>query len=192
MRVIIAGPSAVGKNTVAENISSKFDLKMVVASDIFKEMAQDQGFSAEGEEWWDEEEARDFIKDREEDHSLDQRLDRKLKSILDQGDVVLTSWTMPWLYDKEAVKILLKASQSTRARRMAKRDNISKEKALRVVKDRDEENRGLYKNIYGFDISQDHDLFDLVLNTDNLAKNSVLKLVNSFLNSREREDQRRN
>lgn len=187
MRVIIAGPSAVGKNTVAESIAAKFDLKMVVASEIFKDMAQDQGFSAKSEEWWDQEEAREFTQDREEDHSLDKRLDRKLKNILDQGGVVLTSWTMPWLYDKGAIRILLKASQSTRAMRMAKRDGIDEEKALKTVKTRDKENKKLYKDIYGFNISKDHEVFDLALNTDNLAKKSVLNLINDFISNQERE-----
>ncbi len=42
--VIISGPPAIGKTTVAKGLAAEFNLKYLSGGDILKEMAKDDGF----------------------------------------------------------------------------------------------------------------------------------------------------
>jgi CMP/dCMP kinase len=68
----------------------------------------------------------------------------------------------------------LNASAENRSKRMAKRDNISIAKSLRIIRNRDAENRRIYKKIYGPRFGDNLLVFDVVLNTDLFALDSLI------------------
>ena len=179
---MISGWPAVGKTTMAVELAKKFNLKLYSGGDILKMLAGAKGYSTSRDDWWDTEEAKRFMEERKSDPSFDNQVDKKLIQIIKNGNSVITSYTLPWLMKEDRIiKFWLKASQENRARRMANRDNISYNKAKKVIQIRDGENMKIYKNLYGFNFGEDLKVFDFCLNTDILSLNSLIEVSKSII-----------
>lgn len=174
--VIISGPPAIGKTTIAKGLAKEFGLKYLSGGDVLKEIAKEQGFVTDREDFWDTEDGMNFLNMRKGNLEFDKKVDEKLKKIFFEEDVVITSYTLPWLV-QDGTKIWLAGSKENSAKRMTKRDDISFEKALGVVRERYKENKMLYKELYGFDFGEDLTVFDEIINTDGLEVNQVLELA---------------
>jgi len=175
--IVISGWPAVGKTTIAGKLSEEFGLSMYNGGDILKMLAAGKGYSTDRQDWWDTEEAKRFMQKRKSDQSFDKKVDKKLAVILKKGGAVITSYTLPWLVnDNHVIKFWLRGSQETRARRMANRDEIQISNARKIIKLRDEENRKIYHNLYGFHFGDDLTVFDYVLNTDKLTLASLIEV----------------
>ena len=103
-------------------------------------------------------------------------LDKKLTDLFDQGGMVITSYTLPWLID-DGVKIWLEGSHASSTKRMQSRDNMSSENAYEITKARFDKNKALYKKLYGFSFGDDKKVFDVIINTDNLTANQVIDVT---------------
>ena len=176
--VIISGPPAIGKTTVAKGLAKEFGLKYLSGGDVLKEFAQEQGFKTTGDDWWDTTEGMKFLNQRAENSEFDKKVDEKLKELFLAGGIVITSYTLPWLVDG-GIKIWLAGNRENSAKRMQTRDNLSSDDALNVVKKRFNENKKLYKKLYNFDFADDTSVFDTIVNTDNLDAQQVLNVVKS-------------
>lgn len=172
--VIISGPPAIGKTTIAKGLAKEFGLKYLSGGDVLKEMATEQGFNTEKDDFWDTDAGMSFLSIRKGNPEFDKEVDEKLKKIFLTEDVIITSYTLPWLV-KEGVKIWLAGSQENSAKRMTVRDHISIEEALEIVKKRYDENKKLYKMLYGFNFGEDLSVFNKVINTDGLGPEHVLE-----------------
>ena len=95
--IVISGPPAVGKTTVAKGLAEEFQLQYLSGGDVLKEMAKEQGFDSEGDDWWDTDDGMKFLNQREQNSEFDKTLDKKLTKLFNQGDMVITSYTLPWL-----------------------------------------------------------------------------------------------
>lgn len=172
--VIISGPPAIGKTTIAKGLAKEFGLKYLSGGDVLKEMVKDQGYDTQRDDFWDTKSGMNFLNMRKGNPEFDKEVDTKLKKIFLSEDVIITSYTLPWLVN-DGVKIWLAGSQENSAKRMTMRDKISLGDALEIVKTRYEENKKLYKKLYGFDFGDDLSVFDKVINTDDLGPEQVLK-----------------
>lgn len=172
--IIISGPPAIGKTTVSKGLAKEFGLKSLSGGDVLKEMAKEQGFKTEGDDWWDTAEGMKFLSQRKDNDEFDKKVDEKLKEIFLKGNVVITSYTLPWLV-KGGIKIWLAGSRENSAKRMQARDNMSHKIAFEIVKKRYDENKILYKKLYGFDFGDDLSVFDIIIDTDGLDADTVLK-----------------
>jgi CMP/dCMP kinase len=182
LSIVISGWPAVGKTTMAVELAKKFNLKLYSGGDILKMLAGAKGYSTSRDDWWDTGEAKRFMEERKSDPSFDNQVDKKLIQIIKNGNSVITSYTLPWLMKEDRIiKFWLKASQENRARRMANRDNISYNKAKKVIQIRDGENMKIYKNLYGFNFGEDLKVFDFCLNTDILSLNSLIEVSKSII-----------
>ncbi len=171
--IIISGPPAIGKTTVAKGLAQEFGMKNLSGGDVLKEMAQEQGFQTKGDDWWDTQEGMKFLSQRKDNYEFDKKVDQKLKEIFQKGGAVITSYTLPWLVSG-GIKIWLGGSRQNSAKRMQTRDNMDLSNALDIVKKRYEENKALYKKLYGFDFGEDLSVFDIIINTDGLDAHTVL------------------
>jgi len=171
--IIISGPPAIGKTTVAKGLAKEFGMKNLSGGDVLKEMAQEQGFQTKGDDWWDTDEGMQFLSQRKDNYEFDKKVDQKLKEIFQKGGAVITSYTLPWLVSG-GIKIWLGGSRQNSAKRMQTRDNMELSSALDIVKKRFEENKALYKKLYGFDFGEDLTVFDIIINTDGLDAKAVL------------------
>ena len=176
--VIISGPPAVGKTTVALGLAKEFDLKYLSGGDVLKELAKEQGFDSEGDDWWDTPDGMKFLAQRADNDEFDKKVDEKLKELFYKGGMVITSYTLPWLVDN-GIKIWLDGTHENSAKRMKTRDNMSKEEAMEITKKRYDENKVLYKKLYNFDFGEDQSVFDITINTDNLDADQVIEIAKS-------------
>ena len=177
--IVISGWPAVGKTTIACKLAEEFGSVMYNGGDILKMLAEDKGYSVNGDDWWDTTEAKKFMEERKSDPSFDKKVDKKLMEIVKKGGAVITSYTLPWLVLEESVIILkfwLRGSPENRAKRMANRDDISFAEAKNIIKLRDEENKRIYYRLYGFRFGEDLAVFDYVLNTDRLSLDSLVEI----------------
>ena len=173
--IVISGWPAVGKTTMASEIAREFKFKLYNGGDILKMLARDKGYSVSGNDWWDTEEAKKFMAQRKTDPCFDKQVDKKLVEIVKTEKAVITSYTLPWLVEGP-IKFWLKGSQLNRAKRMANRDNLSVEEAGKVIKTRDEQNKTIYRKLYGFNFGEDLTVFDFLINTDLMCLESLVKV----------------
>ena len=62
--MIISGPPAIGKTTIAKGLATEFGLKYLSGGDVLKELAREEGFQTEGIDWWDTQEGMKFLNHR--------------------------------------------------------------------------------------------------------------------------------
>ena len=176
--IIISGPPAIGKTTIANGLAKEFDVESLSGGDILKELAAEQGFQTEGDDWWDTQEGINFLDQRKKNSEFDKNVDNKLKELFSKGGIVVTSYTLPWLVDG-GIKIWLDGSKENSALRMTARDNSSKNEALEIVQKRYNENKIIYKELYGFEFGEDLSVFNKIIETDDLDAKQVLELAKS-------------
>ena len=181
--IIISGLAGVGKSTLAKKLAKRFGLKYICGGELLKEVAKELGYKVT-EHWWESKEGFEFVKKRMENKALDKKLDEKLIEIASKGNCVITSWSLPWIYKGKAIKIWLHASLEERAKRIASRDNIAFEEALKIVEERDKENAKLFKAIYGYELGKDLSVFNLIVETENKTPEEVEREVVDFLKKR--------
>lgn len=185
--IIISGPPAIGKTTIAKGLAEEFNLKYLSGGDVLKDMAKEQGFDTHSDDFWDTKSGMNFLNIRKGNPEFDKEVDEKLKKIFLSQDVVITSYTLPWLV-KDGVKIWLAGSQENSAKRMTIRDDIKLDEAMKIVRTRYEENKQLYKKLYGFDFGDDLSVFYKIIDTDNLGPQQVLeqakKIVKGYYDSK--------
>ncbi|MDA4117536.1 MAG: cytidylate kinase family protein [Thaumarchaeota archaeon] len=174
--IILCGMPAVGKTTVAKMIAAKLKLNLVGGGDILKEIAAEEGYNAVGDDWWDTDEGMRFMKERAGSPEFDREVDRRLIARARKGDVVITSYTIPWLA-KGGVKIWLSATKRSRAERMAKRDDSSPDDCAKIVDERDSKNYAIYNKLYGIEFGKDLSPFTIVVGTDGVPAARVAGIV---------------
>ncbi len=174
--IVISGPPAVGKTTVAKGLANEFKLIYLSGGDILKEMAKEEGFDAVGDDWWDTENGMKFLSQRENNSEFDKKVDDKLIQLFKKGGMVITSYTLPWLVD-DGIKIWLSGSHDSSSQRMQTRDNMTSKEAYEITKLRYDKNRALYKKLYDFDFGNDISVFDKIIDTDNLNATQVINIA---------------
>jgi len=174
--ICISGMTGSGKSTVAKKLAAKYGLDYFSGGNALKTLAQEEGYNPDVTGWWETAEGLRFLQQRMGDPAFDRRIDEKLLELAEQGNVVIDSWTMPWLL-KEGFKIWLEASPQVRAKRVVNRDDISIEEAIKALKEKDERTRQIYNGLYGFDLGHDLSPFNLVLVTDELDPDEVSHAV---------------
>ena len=174
--ICISGMTGSGKSTVAKKLADKYGLGYFSGGNALRTLAHEEGYESDMRGWWETAEGLRFLQQRIGDPAFDRRIDEKLLELAEQGNVVIDSWTMPWLL-KEGFKIWLEASPQVRAKRVVNRDDISIEEAIKALKEKDERTRQIYNGLYGFDLGHDLSPFNLVLVTDELDPDEVSHAV---------------
>ena len=174
--ICISGMAGTGKSTLSKKLAEKYNLKCYSGGDALKELAKAEGYDVSRQGWWESLEGLNFLKERVIDPKFDKAVDAKLLEYAQQGNVLLDSWTMPWLL-KEGFKIWLMGSIEKRATRVAERDKIILNEAFKVLEEKESRTKAIYKKLYGFALGEDFAPFDLVLDTDNLNAEEVFEVL---------------
>jgi CMP/dCMP kinase len=183
--IIISGMPAVGKTSVSRKVSAALQTPMMGGGDVLKEMAVEEGYQPGGDDWWDTAEGMKFLQERKRRSGFDREVDSRLMQKAKKGDVVITSYPVPWL-TKDGLKVWLSGSVKSRAARMSKRDGIPISKCREILSVRDQENYRLYRKIYGIEFGRDLKPFDLVVETDNIDESKVAEIVIHYVRHRRR------
>lgn len=174
--ICISGLAGTGKSTLSKKLADKYHLRYFSGGDVLKELAKQEGYDVSVQGWWESPEGLKFLNERVNDPKFDKTVDDKLLEYAQQGNVLLDSWTMPWLL-KEGFKIWLEASLEKRAARVAIRDGITVAEAFEVLKEKEARTKAIYKSLYGFVLGEDFKPFDFILDTDNLSANEVFEVL---------------
>lgn len=181
--ICVAGFTGSGKSTLAKRLAEKYGLRHFSGGSALKTLAIEMGYKPCERGWWETEEGMRFLQQRMRDSEFDRKVDEELIRWAKRGNVVLDSWTMPWLLN-EGFKVWLEASPDVRARRIVERDGISLEKAISALKERDLKTKMIYKKLYGFDLGEDFSPFDLILDTNELNADEVFQTLCMVTDSR--------
>lgn len=181
--IIISGMPAVGKTTVSRKVADTLRKPLLGGGDVLKEMAVEEGYKPGGEDWWDTAEGMKFLQERKRKSGFDKEVDARLLDKAKKGDVVITSYPVPWL-TRDGLKVWLSGSVDSRAARMSKRDGMPISKCKDVLSVRDEENSKLYRKIYSIEFGEDLSPFDLVVETDNIDEARVAEIVIQYVRNR--------
>ena len=181
--IIISGMPAVGKTTVSKLVAESLGKPVVGGGDVLKEMAVEEGYNPGGEDWWDRGQGMKFLRERIRSSDFDKEVDARLLQKAKKGDVVITSYPVPWLTE-DGLRVWLSGSAKSRAARMAKRDRLPVRKCRSILSVRDVENYKLYKKIYGIEFGKDLNPFDLVIDTDSIDESKVAQIILHYVRDR--------
>lgn len=179
--ICLAGMTACGKSTAARRLAQRFRLKYVSGGTVLKELALRMGYKSQEKGWWESTEGMRFLDQRLREPTFDKQVDAELLSWGSRGNVVLDSWTMPWLL-KTGFKIWLEVSPQERAKRLASRDRISFKRAEELIREKDGKTKRIYERLYGFKLGEDFSPFDLILDTELLSANEAFDTLSLVVN----------
>lgn len=174
--VCISGLAGTGKSTLSKKIAVKYNLIYYSGGDALKALAAEEGYDSNMPGWWESPAGLSFLEAREKNLKYDKLVDEKLQEFAKSGNVLLDSWTVPWLINY-GFKIWLLASVDKRAERIAHRDKMTKSKALEVLKEKETKTKNIYKKLYGFNLGEDFTPFNLVLDTEKLNAKEVFDVL---------------
>ncbi|MEM3627748.1 MAG: cytidylate kinase family protein [Candidatus Bathyarchaeia archaeon] len=180
--ICICGLAGSGKSTLAKKLAEKYGLTYYSGGDALKALAIEEGYKPFERGWWESPEGMRFLERRGRDPKFDRKVDEKLLELAKEGNVVLDSWTMPWLLEN-GFKVWLEASPRKRAERIAKRDGIRVEQALKALEKKEEQTKEIYKRLYGFCLGEDFAPFHLILDTENLGAEEVFQTLCSVIDN---------
>ena len=180
--ICICGMAGSGKSTVARRIAEHYGLKYLSGGDALKAIAIERGYNAQERGWWESREGMRFLRERMKNPDFDEMVDRKLIEMAGEGDVVLDSWTMPWLLDG-GFKIWLEASEEVRAKRVAGRDNLPIEEAVRMIREKEGKTKAIYERLYGFKLGEDMEPFNLIVDVNLLDAEEVFQILRMAIDS---------
>src|SRR6056297_1130429 len=167
MLLTVSGPPGSGKSTNAAALADRFDLDHVSGGDIFRELADERGYTPV-----------EFNELAEEDEQIDRDLDRRLREIaVDGEDILLESRLAGWLAaDHADIKIWLDAPREIRAERIADREEKPVEVARQETSRRENSESLRYKEYYNIDIA-DLTIYDITCNTARWGPESMQQVL---------------
>ncbi|PGF16794.1 cytidylate kinase [Natrinema sp. CBA1119] len=167
MLLTVSGPPGSGKSTTAELLADAFDLDHVSGGDIFRDLADERGYTP-----------LEFNKLAEENDEIDRDLDRRLREIaVDADDLVLESRLAGWLAGDQAdFRFWLDAPARVRGERIAEREEKDPVRATEETKAREASEAQRYDEYYGIDI-RDLTIYDLSVNTARWEPDAVLDML---------------
>ena len=174
--ICISGLAGTGKSTLAKKLAKKYNLNYYSGGDALKDLAKQEGYDISVQGWWESPVGLNFLQKRVNDPKFDREVDDKLLEYAKQGNVLLDSWTMPWLL-KTGFKIWLEASFEKRVERVAERDHLTYTDAVNMLREKESSTKAIYKSLYGFLLGEDLTPFDFVLDTDNLSASEVFEVL---------------
>jgi len=170
MIVTISGLPGSGTTTIAKIVASRFKLRLISAGNTFREMAAERNMTLS-----------EFGKLAESDVEIDRAIDQRQAQIAKDEDDILAEGRLSGLMVKNAdLKIWLKTPIEVRCKRIAKRDNISLERAMRETKERERSEAKRYLEHYGINID-DLEPYDLIVDSSKWDSNGVAEIICSSI-----------
>jgi len=172
--ILISGPHASGKTTIAKAIAEEFGLRYISAGEIFRSMARERGMDLV-----------QFTKYVEENPDIDYEIDNRMIEEMRKGNVVVDSQLAYFFSQKIReegiirISMMIYADLERRIQRLMKREGLSREEAIEEIRIREESERNRFKKLYGVDLWALDD-FDIIVNTSHLTIDEAIGLCISI------------
>lgn len=168
--IAVSGQVGSGKTTHAKKIAEHFNLRYVSNGALFRQLAKEKGVSL-----------LELHKMAEENSEIDRLIDNRAIEEAKKGNVVVEGHLACWLLrDIADICIFFKAPLRERVKRIAERDNLSEEEAIRVLKERESSNAKRAKKYYNIDLN-DWSIMDLIIDTSKLSVRAVDDVIITFI-----------
>ncbi|MDR7439651.1 MAG: cytidylate kinase family protein [Armatimonadota bacterium] len=164
MIITVSGLIASGKTTAARALAGQLGLRYLSAGEIMRRWAAQRGITL-----------LRFSELAEQDHSIDQELDRLQVEMTREGNLVLDSRLGGWFVAAD-MKVWLRAPLEVRARRVSEREGVPVEVAQAELLRREESERRRYREIYGIDLD-DLSPYHVVLDTSRWGPEEVTEAL---------------
>jgi len=168
--IIISGGAGTGKSTVAKAVAKALKLRHVSAGDKMRELARDLGFKSEGEEFV---KFQDYVKKHKD---IDKKLDKMIIDDVSKGNCVVDSRLAAYIVKNADYKILLRVPARVAAERIAIRERVSADEALKQNTARNKKEWKRYKSLYKININ-DLSVYDLILDTSKFNIEAMNKVA---------------
>ncbi|MDI6888278.1 MAG: AAA family ATPase [Methanocellales archaeon] len=170
MIITLSGLPGSGTTTIAKIVVSRFKLRLVSAGDTFRMMAAERNMTLS-----------EFGKLAESDVEIDRAIDQRQAQIAkDEDDILVEGRLSGWMVKNADLKIWLKSPIEVRCKRIAKRDGIPLERAMRETKERGEGEARRYLKHYGININ-DLEPYDLIIDSSKWDGNGVAEIICSAI-----------
>ena len=170
MIITIGGLPCTGTTTLANELSNKYNFKVINAGHIFREMAKENGMDV-----------IEFGRYMAEHPELDKQIDKRMiEYAYTENNIILEGRLIRWYLLHENIvpnlSIWLKTPTHIRARRMAKRENLSHDEAFYKIAMRESGEYKRYKDNFDIDIT-DLSIYDLIIDTDKFSVDDILNMI---------------
>jgi cytidylate kinase len=163
-RIAISGKSGCGNTTVSRIVAEKLGLRFI--NFTFRTLAAEQGLTLE-----------EVLRRAAADDSWDLRVDeRQVVLAREDGGCVLGSRLAIWMLPEADLKVYLRASSDTRARRIHNREGGDLASIMRFTAERDALDSARYKALYQID-NDDVSQADLVIDVDALNPEEIAERI---------------
>ncbi len=164
--IAVSGRPGSGKTTLAKSLANVLGLRYVSSGELFRKMAERLGVSLV-----------DMAAIAERDHSVDVAIDREARAEALKGGVVVDGHIAAWiLKDIAHIRISVIAPLEVRVSRIAKRDSLSDEEALGIIRRVEESEARRFRTLYGLDLN-DNTVFDIIINTHTFTPEECLSIA---------------
>ncbi|MHC1625317.1 MAG: (d)CMP kinase [Methermicoccaceae archaeon] len=164
MRVAIGGLPGSGTTTLSEIVAKALGTEVYSSGELFRSLAKEMDM-----------ELSEFGKLCESDESIDKELDKRMQEVSKRSNGVFDGRLVGYFAEAE-LKVWLQASDEVRAKRIAKREGIPMEKALKQMIEREKSERVRYLSYYGIDIS-DTSPYDMVLSSEKFDPDGLKNII---------------
>lgn len=165
MRIAISSMSGCGNTTVTTLLSKTLGYPMI--NFTFRQMAEERGV-----DFWT------FCQMAQDDYDIDRELDRRqVEMAMAEENCVLGSRLAIWMLEEADLKVYLTATAETRANRILKREGGTFEERYQQTVNRDNNDTGRYKEVYGIDNTKAGEVADLIIATDDKTPEEIVAII---------------
>ncbi len=195
MIITISGAPGAGDTTTADMLSKKLGYEVIKVGEIYKKLAKEKNLDPD--QLWEKHE-----KTPEKLKEFHRKLDEKQKEKVEKKKNVIVNGKLSAHHLPNAkLKILLTANLEERAKRIAMRKKIGREKyakkvdkgekeretkeltrkeiekQIKKIKKRQEKEKKHWKDIYGFNYLEDREKYDLIVDTTNKKPSEAVEKI---------------
>jgi cytidylate kinase len=167
-RIIISGLTAAGKTTHGRMLAAQLSIPYFSGSGLLSQLVGMPG------PWTPE-------TDLSRGHgSHDRELDRlMIRQFTENSDGVFDAWTLPWLTSGDALKVWIESDPPSRVLKalvteLRRGKTPVASEVEKMIKDKDDFSRALFKKLYEFDLYSDHGVFDLIVDNSRYITESTI------------------